>query len=145
MRLPEKKEAKMSKGREAGAGFLANALTKPRWDSRIKSANTTKKEMWLGYVVGVWGMMMTSSIVNSYYNQYLTDVLGFTADKALWIPAFMVTFPVLSKLLDAVTNIVMSKIIDSTLRSGGMPLLSSRGHCISSPETARYWKNSTRL
>ena len=71
--------------------------------------------MWLGYVLGVWGMMMTNSIVNSYYNQYLTDVLGFTADKALWIPAFMVAFPVLSKLLDAVTNLVMSKIIDSTV------------------------------
>lgn len=74
-----------------------------------------KKEMWLGYVLGVWGMMMTSSIVNSYFNQYLTDVLGFTADKALWIPAFMVLFPVVSKLVDAITNIAMSKVIDSTV------------------------------
>ena len=60
------------------------------------------------------GMMMTSSIVNSYYNKYLTDVLGFTADKGLWIASFMVMFPVFSKLLDAVTNIIMSKVIDST-------------------------------
>lgn len=60
-------------------------------------------------------MMMTSSIVNSYFNQYLTDVLGFTADKALWIPAFMVLFPVVSKLVDAITNIAMSKVIDSTV------------------------------
>lgn len=104
---------------EARKGFLANAFKKPCWDSRIKSANTTKKEMWLGYVIGVWGMMMTNSIVNSYYNQYLTDVLGFTADKALWIPAFMVVFPVLSKLLDAITNLVMSKIIDSTVSRQG--------------------------
>lgn len=95
-------------------GLLENAFSSPKWNSRITSANTTKKEMWLGYVLGVWGMMMTSSIVNSYYNKYLTDVLGFTADKGLWIASFMVMFPVLSKLLDAVTNIIMSKVIDST-------------------------------
>lgn len=95
-------------------GLLENAFSSPKWNSRITSANTTRKEMWLGYVLGVWGMMMTSSIVNSYYNKYLTDVLGFTADKGLWIASFMVLFPVLSKLLDAVTNIIMSKIIDST-------------------------------
>ena len=70
--------------------------------------------MWLGYVLGVWGMMMTSSIVNSYFNQYLTDVLGFDSGKGLWIASFMVLFPVLSKLLDAVTNLVMAKVIDST-------------------------------
>lgn len=95
-------------------GLLANAFTSSRWDSRIKSANTTKKEMWLGYVLGVWGMMMTSSIVNSYFNQYLTDVLGFDSSKGLWIASFMVLFPVLSKLLDAITNLVMAKVIDST-------------------------------
>lgn len=96
------------------SGWLANAFTGSKWDSRITSANTTKKEMWLGYVLGVWGMMMTSSIVNSYFNQYLTDVLGFTADKGAWIAGFMVLFPVISKLIDAVTNLVMAKVIDST-------------------------------
>lgn len=95
-------------------GLLANAFSGSKWDSRIQSANTTGKEMWLGYVLGVWGMMMTSSIVNSYFNQYLTDVLGFDSGKGLWISGFMVLFPVLSKLLDAITNLVMAKIIDST-------------------------------
>lgn len=96
------------------SGWLANAFTGSKWDSRITSANTTKKEMWLGYFLGVWGMMMTSSIVNSYFNQYLTDVLGFTASKGTWIAGFMVLFPVVSKLIDAITNLVMAKIIDST-------------------------------
>ncbi len=96
------------------SGWLANAFTSSKWDSRIKSANTTKKEMWLGYFLGVWGMMMTSSIVNSYYNQYLTDVLGFTAAKGAWIAGFMVLFPLISKIIDAITNLVMAKIIDST-------------------------------
>lgn len=96
------------------SGWLSNAFTGSKWDSRIKSANTTKKEMWLGYFLGVWGMMMTSSIVNSYFNQYLTDVIGFDSSKGAWIAAFMVAFPVVSKLIDAVTNLVMAKIIDST-------------------------------
>lgn len=104
----------MSTQTKAKQGLLANAFTSSRWDSRIQSANTTKKEMWLGYVLGVWGMMMTSSIVNSYFNQYLTDVLGFDSGKGMWIATFMVVFPVLSKLLDAITNLVMAKVIDST-------------------------------
>ncbi len=89
-------------------GLLANAFSSSRWDSRIKSANTTKKEMWLGYVLGVWGMMMTSSVVNSYYNQYLTDVIGFDSTKGAWIATFMVLFPLLSKIIDAITNLVMA-------------------------------------
>ena len=95
-------------------GWLSNAFTSHRWDSRIKSANTTKKEMWLGYVIGPYGMMVGQSIVNSYFNQYLTDIIGFTVNRAAWIATFMVLFPVLSKLLDAITNLIMCKIIDST-------------------------------
>ena len=33
-------------------GWLGNVFASSKWDSRIKSANTTKKEMWLGYVIG---------------------------------------------------------------------------------------------
>lgn len=95
-------------------GLLNNMFTSSRWNSRITSANTTKKEMWLGYVLGVWGMMMTSSIVNSYFNQYLTDVIGFDSSKGAWIAGFMVAFPVVSKLIDAITNLIMAKVIDST-------------------------------
>ena len=63
-------------------GLLENAFSSHKWDSKIKSANTTKAEMWLGYVIGPYGMLVMQSIVNSYYNQYLTDILGFTAAKA---------------------------------------------------------------
>ncbi|MCF0136187.1 MAG: hypothetical protein HUJ69_07180 [Lachnospiraceae bacterium] len=90
-------------------GWLANAFTSQKWDSKIKSANTTGKEMWLGYVIGPYGMLLVQSIVNSYYNQYMTDVLGFTAERAAWMAGFMVLFPLLSKLFDAVTNIIMGK------------------------------------
>ena len=96
-------------------GLLASAFQSRRWDSRVRTANVSKAEMWLGYVIGPYGMLLVQSIVNSYYNQYMTDVLGFTAERAVWMAGFMVLFPLLSKLFDAVTNIVMSKIIDSTV------------------------------
>lgn len=95
-------------------GLLENAFASSKWDSRIKSANTTRKEMWLGYVIGPYGMLVGQSIVNSYFNQYLTDIIGFTVSKGAWIATFMVLFPVISKLIDAVTNLVMAKVIDST-------------------------------
>ena len=105
----------MSTAVKTKRGLLGNAFRSDRWNSRITTANVTPKEMWLGYVIGPYGMLVVQSIVNSYYNQYMTDVLGFTAERAMWMASFMVLFPLLSKLFDAVTNIVMSKIIDSTV------------------------------
>ena len=105
----------MSTQAKAQKGLLANAFTSEKWNSRITTANVSPKEMWLGYVIGPYGMLVVQSIVNSYYNQYMTDVLGFTAERAAWMAGFMVLFPLLSKFFDAVTNIVMSKIIDSTV------------------------------
>ena len=95
-------------------GFLENAFQSHFWDSKIKSANVKRKERMLGYIAGPFGIMMLQSIVNSYFNQYLTDVLGFTVARGAWITTFMVAFPVFSKLLDAVTNVLMAKVIDRT-------------------------------
>ncbi|MBO6158488.1 MAG: MFS transporter [Firmicutes bacterium] len=105
----------MSTVQTKNRGLLANAFKIDKWNSKITTANVSPKEMWLGYVLGPYGMLVVQSIVNSYYNQYMTDVLGFTAERAMWMASFMVLFPLLSKLFDAVTNIVMSKIIDSTV------------------------------
>jgi len=101
-------------GAQTKKGLLAGAFQKPFWDSKIKSQNTTKAEIILGYFIGPWGMLLTNSIVNSYFNQYLTDVVGFTIAKGAWIATFMVLFPVVSKIIDAITNMVMSKLIDMT-------------------------------
>ena len=95
-------------------GLLANAFTGKFWNSRITSANVRKKEIWLGYVAGPFGVMLLQSIVNSYFNQYLTDVMGFTVSRGAWIAIFMVWFPLLSKLVDAGTNLVMAKALDMT-------------------------------
>lgn len=104
----------MSAQTKGKQGWLGNAFSGSKWDSRIKSANTTKKELWLGYVIGPYGMLVGQSIVNSYFNQYLTDILGLTVSKGAWIATFMVLFPVISKLVDAITNLIMAKAIDST-------------------------------
>ena len=95
-------------------GLLGGWFDSPFWNSRITSANVQKKERWLGYVVGPFGVMLLQSIVNSYFNKYLTDTLGFTVTRGMWIAGFMVVFPVMSKLLDALTNVLMAKILDKT-------------------------------
>lgn len=95
-------------------GLLNHRFSGSFWNTKITSANVGKKEMWLGFVLGPFGIMVLQSIVNSYFNQYLTDVLGFTASKGAWIVSFMIVFPFLSKFLDAVTNVIMAKLIDRT-------------------------------
>ena len=94
--------------------ILGNAFRGRFWNSRITSANVRAKEMWLGYVFGPFGVMLMYSVVNSYYNQYLTDIIGFTASRGAWIAMFMVIFPVLTKVIDATTNVLMSRVVDLT-------------------------------
>ena len=95
-------------------GLLSGWFEAPFWNTRITSANVHGKERWLGYVAGPFGVMLLQSIVNSYFNKYLTDTLGFTVTRGMWIASFMVVFPVLSKLLDAITNVLMAKVLDNT-------------------------------
>lgn len=100
--------------RKKSNGILGNAFCSNFWNSKIVSEKVGAKETVLGYVFGPFGIMMLQSIVLSYFNQYLTDVLGFTVSKGVWIASFMVIFPVLSKIIDAITNVIMSKIMDNT-------------------------------
>ena len=100
------KEICNMKEEKSSRGLLAGRFESKIWNSRVKSANVTKAERILGYAIGPFGIMMLQSIVNSYFNQYLTDVLGFTVSKGVWIASFMVIFPVLSKVFDAITNVI---------------------------------------
>lgn len=77
-------------------------------DSRIKSANTQNSERWLGYFFGPCLLYMCYyGIAGTYLTQFYTDVLGITG-------IFLTLMPVFSKIFDAVTNIVMGRIIDKT-------------------------------
>lgn len=83
-------------------------LDAPIFDSRIKSANTTKSESWLGYFAGPALMFIVYICLGgSYLNQFYTDVLGLSGAFLTWMPA-------ISKVVDAITNIAMGRIIDKT-------------------------------
>lgn len=84
--------------------------------SRIRSADVTKKEKWLGYLAGPAGALLLNAVLASYLNVYYTDVLKLTG---VWGGAFLMVFPILSKILDAVTNIVMGQLIDRTRTKEG--------------------------
>ncbi len=79
--------------------------------SRVKSAEVTKREKWLGYLVGPAGALLLNAVLASYLNVYYTDVLGLAH---LWGGAFLVVFPIVSKIIDAITNVIMGYIIDRT-------------------------------
>lgn len=78
------------------------------FNSRITSANTTGSEKALGYFVGpAMVFMVYYCIAGSYLTQFYTDVLGLTG-------AFITFMPLICKIVDAITNIIMGRIIDKT-------------------------------
>lgn len=79
--------------------------------SRVRSADVTKKEKWLGYLIGPAGALLLNAVLATYLNVYYTDVLKLTT---VWGGAFLVVFPIVSKGIDAITNVVMGYVIDRT-------------------------------
>lgn len=91
-------------------------LKKQIFDSRIHSKNVTNKEKWLGYLIGPCGALLLNAVLATYLNVYYTDVLKLTT---IWGGAFLIIFPVISKIIDAITNVVMGYIIDRTKTKQG--------------------------
>lgn len=93
-------------------GWNAGTLLQSRrLDSWVRSQDTTARERWFGYLIGPSGALLLNAILASYLNVYYTDVMGFTALGGGW---FLVVFPMVSKIIDAVTNLVMGYVIDRT-------------------------------
>ena len=86
------------------------------FNSRVKSKNVTKKEKWLGYLVGPAGALLLNAILATYLNVYYTDVLKLTT---VWGGIFLTLFPIISKVIDAITNVFMGYIIDRTKTKQG--------------------------
>ena len=84
--------------------------------SLVKSQEVNKKEKWLGYLLGPAGALLLNAVLATYLNVYYTDVLNLTP---LWGGVFLTVFPIISKIIDAVTNIVMGQIIDRTRTKEG--------------------------
>ncbi|MCM1104221.1 MAG: MFS transporter [Clostridium sp.] len=91
-------------------------LEKKFWNSKITTEDTTFKEKAFGYLLGPVGALLFNAIVNGYINVYYTDVLGLTAVAG---GAFLAIFPLVSKILDAVTNVFMGYLIDHTKTKQG--------------------------
>lgn len=88
----------------------------PIFNSRIRSENVESKEKWLGYLLGPCGALLFNALLATYLNIYYTDVLGLST---LGGGLFLVIFPILSKILDACTNILFGYLIDRTKTKQG--------------------------
>ena len=86
------------------------------FDSRIHSQSVTGKEKWLGYLLGPCGALLLNAVLATYLNVYYTDVLNLTE---VWGGVFLVVFPLVSKIIDAATNVLMGYIIDRTKTKQG--------------------------
>lgn len=84
--------------------------------SRVRSADVTRGEKWLGYLLGPAGALLLNAVLATYLNVYYTDVLKLTT---VWGGAFLVVFPIISKIIDAITNVIMGYVIDRTHTSQG--------------------------
>ena len=84
--------------------------------SAIRSPKVTAKEKWLGYLVGPAGALLLNAVLATYLNVYYTDVLNLTP---LWGGLFLTIFPIVSKIIDAITNVIMGQVIDRTKTKEG--------------------------
>ncbi len=91
-------------------------LELPLFNSAVRSKNVTGLEKWLGYLIGPAGALLLNAVLASYLNTFYTDVLHL---GYLMGGMFLFIFPLLSKILDAVTNVVMGYIIDRTKTKQG--------------------------
>lgn len=93
-----------------------NALSGRFFNSRVKSKNVTGAEKWLGYLIGPAGALLLNAVLATYLNIYYTDVLRLTT---VWGGVFLMAFPIVSKIIDAITNIIMGYVIDRTKTKQG--------------------------
>ena len=111
----------------------------PKLDSRVKSANVTGSERWIGYFLApllVYCAYYTLS--GTYLNQFYVDVLKLGTVGG---GAFLVLLPILSKVFDAVTNLIMGVIIDRTKTRQGKarPWLLISGPLLVISGVMLYW------
>ena len=93
--------------------FITKLFSGKIFESKITSANTQKSEMWLGYFFGPCLVYMAYyAIAGTYLTQFYTDVLGMSG-------MILTMMPVISKVIDAITNIIMGRIIDKTRTKQG--------------------------
>lgn len=84
--------------------------------SKVHGESVKASEKWLGYLIGPAGALLLNAVLASYLNVYYTDVLKLTS---VWGGVFLTVFPIISKIIDAITNLVMGYLIDHTHTAQG--------------------------
>ncbi len=88
----------------------------PILSTKIKSANTKLfPEAIIGYFLGPTLAMLSNSILSSYLNKYLTDVL----DMNTWASLFMTLLPVLSVIFVVAGNIIVGRLMERNKTKAG--------------------------
>ncbi len=101
----------MNKTNTSGILSRSKLFASTAMDSRIKSANVQNSERWIGYFLGPGGVILLNGIIASFLNVYWTDVAQISG---IWGGAFLLVFPIISKFIDAITNVVIGQILDKT-------------------------------
>ena len=91
-------------------------LERKIFNSRVRTDRVTAGEKWLGYLIGPAGALLLNAVLATYLNVYYTDVLNLTH---IWGGVFLTVFPIVSKIIDAVTNIIFGYMIDRTKTKQG--------------------------
>lgn len=79
------------------------------FDSRIRQDEVGGKERFLGYFLGPVSVVFLNSVLNNYLNVYYTDVIQL---GGVWNGWFLTAFPIVVKVLDALTFLLMGIIVD---------------------------------
>lgn len=88
-----------------------NILKAKVLQSKVHGDQVKVSEKWLGYLLGPAGALLLNAVLATYLNVYYTDVLKLTS---VWGGIFLTVFPIISKVVDAITNLVMGYLIDHT-------------------------------
>lgn len=97
--------------------FKFQVLSKKVFNSRTNKETVKNSERWLGFCLGpALVASLYAGVSGSYLNQFYTDVLHL---NALAGGLFLTLMPVVSKILDAVTNIIMGQFVDNTKSAQG--------------------------
>lgn len=93
-----------------------NLLNTKALQSKVHGEQIKASEKWLGYLLGPAGALLLNAVLATYLNVYYTDVLKMTS---VWGGVFLTVFPIISKVVDAITNLVMGYLIDHTHTAQG--------------------------
>ncbi len=81
----------------------------PFFRSQIKTANVSFfKEGVVGYLVGPALALLANSILQNYFNKYMTDVLGINS----WCSWFFTWLPVITVVFVVLGNILVGRLMD---------------------------------